>query len=329
MLLELFYVSYVFSDTDQNVSSDLIKTDSNPIERVDVSIESIGKPVGSLNYSIISAAVVDLNADGLYEIIYLLPSGIYIAPYKQAAKPFFYRFSGFGTPVSFSVSPDSQWLAVNILIPDVGLASCLLRFDGNTLRLVQDNINMWLDFFNDGTMIAQKFDVKNKFGNVFFIVKPSENGIVFVNEKSIIPIDAIMNLCAFVDLNNNNKKEMIFIDKSGILNVYEFNKLIWLKKVISINNPASFLNIKTIVVDSPKTNSKSFWLAFNEPQQQLFDKIFLLKLFSNSDSYAIKSISIKINGRISGFHVINGKMILIVTERSENTSIYEMEEPQI
>lgn len=335
MLLELFCVSYVFSDLNHDTSTNIIKTDSSPIEYADLSIESIGKAVGSLNHDIISASVVDLNIDGLYGIVYLLPSGIYIAPYKQVAKPFFYRFSGFGTPVSFSVSPDSQWFVVNILIPDVGLASCLLHFDGNSLLLVQDNINMWLDFLNDGTMIARKFDIKNKIGNVFFIIKPSDNGIVFVNEKPIIPTNAVINLFAFVDLNNNDIKEMVFVDKSGVLNVYESNKQIWSKKVISINDTVSFLNIKTAVIDSPTINNKSFWLAFNESQQQPSDKIFILKLFSNNGNYSIKSVSIKINGRISGFNVMNGKIILIVADISDGvsksgvTKIYEIEESRI
>jgi hypothetical protein len=335
ILSELFCVSYVFSDTDQNVSGNPVRIDSSPMEQGGLSIEYSGKPVGLLNHDIISASVVDLNGDGLYEIVYLLPSGVYVAPYKQAAKPFFYRFSGFGTPVSFSVSPDTGWVAVNILIHDVGLESCLLRFDGNTLRLVQDNINMWLNFLNDGTLIAQRFDVRNRFGNVFFIVKPDDNGMVFINEKAIIPMDAVMNLFAFVDLNHNDIKETIFLDRSGMLKVYESNKLIWSKKVITINDPASFLNIKIAVVDSPKTNNKSFWLATNESQQQPSNKISLFKLFSNGDSYAIEPVSIKMNGKISGFSVLNGKMILIVTERSEDasvsgiTKIYEIEEPHI
>ncbi|MEZ0329442.1 MAG: hypothetical protein ABWK15_07810 [Dissulfuribacterales bacterium] len=335
ILSELFCVSYVFSDIDQNVSSNIVGVDLTSIKQDVLSIENIGKPVGLLKYDVISASIVDLNGDGLYEIIYLLPSGIYIAPYKHTAKPFFYRFSGFGTPVSFSVSPNSGWLAVNILIPDVGLESCLLRFDGNTLRLVQDKINMWLCFLNDDTLVGQRFDVRNMFGNVFFIVKPNDNGMMFVNEKTIIPINSISNLFAFVDLNHNDIKETIFLDRSGTLNVYESNKLLWSKNVIAINNPASFLNIKTAIVDSQKTNEKSFWMAFNEPQQQLFDKISLLKLFSNGDNYAIKSVSIKMNGRISGFNVLNGKIILIVTDRLEDpsgagtTKIYEIEEPHI
>lgn len=335
ILSELFCVNYVFSDMDQNVSSNLVGVDSTSIKQGVLSSENIGKPVGVLKYDVISASIVDLNGDGLYEIIYLLPSGIYIAPYKHTAKPFFYRFSGFGTPVSFSVSPNSGWLAVNILIPDVGLESCLLRFDGNMLRLVQDKINMWLNFLNDGTLIAQRFDVKNKFGNAFFIVKVDDNGMVFMNEKAVVPIDAVINLFAFVDLNHNDIKETIFLDRSGTLNVYESNKLLWSKKMIVINDPVSFLNIKTAIVDSPKTNEKAFWIAFNEPQQQPFDKISLLKLFSNGDNYTIESVSIKMNGRISGFNVLNGKMILIITDYSDNisgagiTKIYEMEEPHV
>lgn len=332
MLFELFCVSYVFSDINQNVSNGLVKNDLSRIEHGSLSIESIGKPIGLLNDDIISADIIDLNSDGLYEIIYLLPSGIYIAPYKQAAKPFFYKFSGFGTPVSFSVSSDYQWLAVNILIPDVGLTSCILHFDGNSLRLVQDNINMWLNFLDDGTMIAQKFDLKNKFGNVF-IVKPSDNGIVFINEKPLILTNKVMNLFTFIDLNNNDINELIFIDQTGTLNVYESNKLLWSKKIITINDPMSFLNIKTVILDSPKTNKKSFWLAFNE-KQQLFDEISILKLFSKDNDYVTESVSIKINGRISGFNVLNGKIVLIVTERSEDvskhgtTKIYEIEELQ-
>lgn len=338
-----FCVSYGFADTDQNISGSLVETDSAPTKHGGLSNKSVeslmdlsvGKPVGLLSHDVISASIVDLTSDGLYEIIYLLPSGIYVAPYKQAAKPFFYRFSGFGTPVSFSVSPDAEWLAVNVLIHDVGLESCLLRFEGNTLRLVQDHINMWLNFLNDGTLVAQRFDVKNKFGNAFFTVKPNDNGMVFMNEKSIVPMDAVINVFAFVDLNNNDIKETVFLDRSGMLNVYESNKLLWSKKIIASNDSTLFLNIKTAVLNSAKTNKKSFWLAFNEPQQEPFNKISILKLFSNGDNYDIKSLSIKMNGRISGFSVLNGKMILIITERSEDpseaviTKIYEIEEPDI
>jgi len=321
-LFPFFYIDYVFSESGSNVK----KIDSG----INKDIEFTGKQIGLLDSDVISASIVDLNNDGLY-VIYLLSSGIYVAPFKKPANPIYYKFSGFGIPVSFSVSPKSGWLAINILIPDVGLESCLLRFDGNSFRLIQDNINMWLNFLNNGTLIAQKFNVKNKFSNTSFIINSDETGIKFSDEKISMPIDAVMNVFAFMDLNHNGLNEMIFMDTSGMLKIYESHKLIWSKKIITIDNPISVLKIKTSIVDSLKSNEKSFWLAFND--NQTANKITLLKLFYDGNSYTITSAYVNINGRIAGFNLLDGKIFLIVTDMLENlqpsvikTKIYEIEE---
>lgn len=276
---------------------------------------SLGKQVGVLNEDVISASIIDLNSDGSYEIIYLLSYGIYIAPYKQVAKPIFFKFTGFGTPISFSVSPKDSLIAVNILIPNTGLESCILRFNGNTLQLIQDNINMWLNFLSDGTLIVQKYDAKKMFSNDFFVARISDSGLLFTDKKISIPADTIFNTLAFADLNQNDLKEIIFLNKEGYITVYESDKIVFLRKITEKIQQFSFLNTRVAV--EPK--EKNVWFLVANQDRQNTDAVSLFQLSFSSD-YIIKSVSIKINGDIVGFDFVGDKLILILKNRTMDSS---------
>ncbi|MBW1932684.1 MAG: hypothetical protein JRI56_06650 [Deltaproteobacteria bacterium] len=102
--------------------------------------------VGRLPESAIQVDILDLNGDNDPEIVYLLPSGLYVGHYGSQGELASYRFCGPGRLVGFSAVNTHGWIVLNVLLDGAGMRSMLLSYQDCTFSLIEDEINLWLAF---------------------------------------------------------------------------------------------------------------------------------------------------------------------------------------
>jgi len=98
--------------------------------------------VGRLPESTIQIDIIDLNGDSKLEIVYLLPSGLYVGRYGSPGELASYRFSGPGRLVGFSAVKTHGWIVLNVLLDGAGMRSMLLSYQDFILNLIENYINL-------------------------------------------------------------------------------------------------------------------------------------------------------------------------------------------
>ncbi len=188
--------------------------------------------VGRLSGEAIQIDILNLDGGRGPKVVYLLPSGIYISPYRRQGRPVSYIFSGPGHLVNFSVSGPDGWIVVNVLLDGVGMRSMLLSYQDSTLSLIQGNVNLWLAFVDrDGnkrkrSLLGQSFDVNAMFGPRVYLMKASRKGLSYT--KAIKePSGFSVIRSSWSDLNGDGSPELCTIDRRGRLLVYEKKQLLW------------------------------------------------------------------------------------------------------
>jgi len=195
--------------------------------------------VGRLPESAIQIDILDLNGDQELEIVYLLPSGLYISRYESPGELAHYGFAGPGRLVGFSAVNTDGWIVLNVLLDGAGLRSILLIYQDFTLRLIQDEINLWLAFIDrdgDGlkeSLLGQSFDVDVMFGTKVYLMEPGHEGLKY-RHRVASPKNFSVIRSTWSDLNGNGLPEVCVIDYSGKLSIYEMEQLLW-----SSSNPVS------------------------------------------------------------------------------------------
>ena len=190
------------------------------------------RPVGRLPESAIQVDVLDLNGDGELEIVYLLPSGLYVGHYGSHGELASYRFCGPGRPVGFSAVKIHGWIVLNVLLDGAGMRSMLLNYQDFTLNLIQDDINLWLAFADrdgDGlreSLLGQSFDADVMFGPKVYLMEPGYDGLKY-RHRITSPKNFSVIRSSWSDLNGNGLPEVCIIDYSGKLCVYEMEQLLW------------------------------------------------------------------------------------------------------
>jgi len=188
--------------------------------------------IGRLPESAIQIDILDLNGDGKLEIVYLLPSGLYISCYRSPGEFASYRFSGPGRLVGFSAVKTHGWIVLNALLDGAGMRSMLLSYQDFILNLVEDDINLWLAFMDrdgDGlkeSLLGQSFDSDVMFGSKVYLMEPGHDDLKY-RERIAIPKNFSVIRSSWSDLNGNGLPELCTIDYNGKLCVYEIEQLLW------------------------------------------------------------------------------------------------------
>ena len=188
--------------------------------------------VGRLPESAIQVDIIDLDGDGKLEIIYLLPSGLYVARYGSPGELASHRFGGPGHPVGFSAVKTHGWIALNVLLDGAGMRSMLLSYQDLTLNLIQDEINLWLAFADrdgDGlkeSLLGQSFDAGIMFGQKVYLMEPGNEGLEY-RDRIACPKNFSVIRSSWSDLNGNGDAEICTIDYAGKLCIYETGQLLW------------------------------------------------------------------------------------------------------
>jgi len=188
--------------------------------------------VGRLPESAIQIDILDLNGDQELEIVYLLPSGLYVSRYESPGELAYYGLTGPGRLVSFSAANTDGWIVLNVLLDGAGLRSILLIYQDFKLSLVQDEINLWLAFVDmdgDGvkeSLLGQGFDVDVMFGAKVYLMEPHYEGLNY-RHRIVSPKNFSVIRSSWSDLNGNGVPEVCIIDYSGKLCIYEMEQMLW------------------------------------------------------------------------------------------------------
>lgn len=187
--------------------------------------------VGRLPESAIQVDILDLNGDNEPEIVYLLPSGLYVGHYGSPGELASYRFCWPGRLVGFSANTHG-WIVLNVLLDGAGMRSMLLSYQDFTFSLIEDEINLWLAFVDrdgDGlkeSLLGQSFDVDVIFGSKVYLMEPGYEGLKY-RHRIVSPKNFSVIRSSWSDLNGNGLPEICTIDYSGRLCVYEMGQLLW------------------------------------------------------------------------------------------------------
>jgi hypothetical protein len=188
--------------------------------------------VGHLQEGAIQIDILDLDGDNELEIVYLLPSGLYVGRYEGPGELAHYGFAGPGRLVGFSAINTDGWIVLNVLLDGAGLRSILLIYQDFTLSLIQDEINLWLAFVDsdgDGlkeSLLGQDFDVDVMFGTKVYLMESSNEGLKY-RHRIASPKNFSVIRSSWSDLNGNGLPELCIIDYSGKLCIYEREQLLW------------------------------------------------------------------------------------------------------
>ncbi|MBW1670142.1 MAG: VCBS repeat-containing protein [Deltaproteobacteria bacterium] len=188
--------------------------------------------VGRLPESAIQVDILDLNGDNDPEIVYLLPSGLYVGHYGSQGELASYRFCGPGRLVGFSAVNTHGWIVLNVLLDGAGMRSMLLSYQDCTFSLIEDEINLWLAFADrdgDGlkeSLLGQSFDVDVMFGPKVYLMEPGYEGLKY-RHRIVSPKSFSVIRSSWSDLNGNGLPEVCIIDYGGKVFVYEMEQLLW------------------------------------------------------------------------------------------------------
>ncbi len=272
--------------------------------------------IGRLLEDTIQIDILDLDGDGRPEIVYLLPSAIYVSPYRNQGRPVGYRFSGPGRPVNFSASGPGGWIAVNVLIDGAGMRSMLLRYQHSSLRAVETDINLWLAFMDrDGdrrreSFLGQSFDVNAMFGAKIYLMQASQKGISYI-ERIKEPRGFSVIRSIWSDTNGDGVPELCTVGRTGKLLVYENGELVWSSPgPISPGLSRDNLSKQLVSLDIDRNGLPE--LLFSEVPERgpSLAGDSLMSLGWTAGEYVLKAVTPPVGAHICGLAEVQDQIIL-------------------
>ncbi len=187
---------------------------------------------GRLNQEARQVDVADMDGDGRSDAVYLIGHTLYLFPFGTSGQLLSWEVRGPGNVVGFSICPERGWIAINVLMPGVGLRSVLLHYANHRFEVRQDDINLWLSFHDmDGngsreTLIGQTFDLHSVWGEKVYRLSISPQGIDY-DEQLFLPDDFRIGWAEWGDIDGNGRMELCLFDRLGRIWIYEDGILRW------------------------------------------------------------------------------------------------------
>lgn len=276
--------------------------------------------VGRLPEKTLQVDVLDLDGDGRLKVIYLVPSGIYICPFRQSGPIASYKFYGPGHLISFSAQPKEGWLVLNIAMGKAGMRSILFSYKNGRLIEAQNDINLWLAFLDMGedgktlSMVGQSFDQDTMFGQKFYLLRPEEKGILY-SDTLRFPAQFSILGAYWADLNGDGGNELIMADISGRLLIYNLGQAVWSTSTPVIQPLAKQGCLKGCLISNPTGTGLPCLLFAGRDMsngEEVEDRVMMLDW--QGVRYTLQTISQPLGGRISGISNINGHIILCLVK---------------
>lgn len=277
------------------------------------------KLIGRLPEETLQVAIMDLNRDGKLKMVYLTPSGLYICPFRQAGPVASYKFYGPGHLMGFSAMPDKGWIALNVVMDKAGMRSMLLRYENGHIIEAQSDINLWLAFLNMADngktqlMAGQSFDQDDLFGQKFYRLEPEEKGILYADTLRFPPQFSILG-ATWARLDDSGNQELIMIDASGRILIYNLGQLIWSTSAPVTQPLAKQGFLKSCLIQNQNgTGPPSFLFAGRNisDTEEMEDSIMMLTW--QGGKYSLQAISKPLGGRISGISDMDGHLVFCLS----------------
>ncbi len=282
------------------------------------------KLLGKLEGKALQVAVGDLGADGTLDVVYLTGNQICVAPFRRQGGRECYSFSEFECPCDFSIK--GRWLVVNVAIENAGLSSKLFEFRRGQLRLVQDEINLWLSFgktvcSRGGTrLLGQDFERQRFRGQRIFLLLPTPEGIEY-QERLDFPNDfSIQSTWA---TNLKGTCTLFYVSFDGFFKAYARGGHVWTSLYPVVGQRkccgterADFIRVK---------NGIMFQGLGPDNSSQDNNGLFYMPL--DTGYYSLSRVKTPFQGSICGMSLLSNSIIMSVVEKGEKaweTRLYEV-----
>ncbi len=274
--------------------------------------------IGRLDEEALQVQVCDLDGDGRLEIIYLLKDRICIAPYRHTGPVVAFKFENFACVCNFSLMEKSGWLCVNAALGQAGLSSKLLKYRHGTLRLVQDQINLWLAFLDsdcDGmkdTLLGQSYERARFRGRKIFTLNATDSGIEYV-ERADYPSDFNVSSAVHADFGQEGCS-LFYVSFDGFFKVFGRGRHIWSSLKPVVRDTKCCGPSKADLMDVSGTAGQKAGILFNGiitlPKARIIDS---LMLFSDErQAPALYQAEVNLKGSICGISRDGDNIIMAV-----------------
>ncbi len=317
--------SFVFTNENEKESPDqqgdgAVKTQLQGIQLFDFGKAKI---IGKLNRDVLQVQICDLDGDGQLEIIYLMKDELCIAPYRRQGEISFKKFSYPACACSFSVMPGTGWICVNVSLSQAGMTSNLLQYLHDSLKTVQDQINLWLAFIdsdcdgNKDILLGQSYDRDRFKGKKIFLLAPRNYGIEYI-ERADYPADFNINSAVTAKIGQDTCS-LFYVSFDGFFKVFGKGRHLWssLKPVVSNTKCCGPANAD--LIDLSRTGAKDSGIIFNGtiplPKSRFAPSLLL---FTEEDGqYVLYQAEVNQHGTIRGISVVNGAILAAVSKDTQ------------
>ena len=326
--------SFVYIDTAGNPTQQGGMETEEGIQGIKLFDFKTARMVGQLDKEALQVQVCDLDGDGRLEIIYLLKDRICIAPYRRTGSVAAFKFENFACVCNFSLMEKSGWLCVNAALGQAGLSSKLLKYQQGTLRLVQDQINLWLAFLDsncDGikdTLLGQSYERVRFRGRKVFTLSATDSGIEYI-EQADFPGDFNVNSAVQADFGQEGCS-LFYVSFDGFFKVFGRGRHIWSSLKPVVRDTKCCGPSKADLINMSGTAGVKAGILFNGiitlPKGRIRDS---LMLFSNErKAPALYQAEVNLKGSICGISADGDRIIMaVVVKTSEkpgtSTVLYE------
>ncbi|MGC8872384.1 MAG: hypothetical protein ACP5QC_05865, partial [Caldimicrobium sp.] len=209
--------------------------------------------LGKMPGEVLQAEITDLDGDGTPDLIYITPQELMAVQIKGGLLGKYKPEKG--EIISLSVGP-AGWVALNVYEKNLGLRSEILRYTNGAFQPVIKNLNLILQFVDysgsgqKDTLLAQTFDPENFFGKEVYIVKREGNSLRYA-KKIEVPQGFRLIGSNFVELDGDQKRELVTFLEDGRLAIYKDTQLVYSTPFPS----AKHFYFKTLTIGKPGQES--------------------------------------------------------------------------
>ena len=287
--------------------------------------------VGRLNEEALQVRICDLDGDGKLEIVYLLKHQICIAPYRRRGPLVSFKFEDLAHVCNFSLMEKSGWLCVNAALEQAGLSSKFLKYEHGSLRLIQDQINLWLDFLDtdcDGirdTFLGQSYERERFRGRKIFRLAATDNGIEYL-EQADLPGDFNVNGAVSANFDQEGCS-LFYVSFDGFFKVFGRGRHIWSSLKPVVRDTKCCGPSRADLIDMSRTGTRKSGIIFNGtvslPKARLLDSLILFS--HKGQTPALYQADVNLQGRICSISVVGKDVITAViikgTENQKNETV--------
>ena len=298
---------------------------------------------GKMPGEVLQAEITDLDGDGTPDLIYITPQELMAVQIKGGLLGKYKPEKG--EIISLSVGP-AGWVALNVYEKNLGLRSEILRYTNGVFQPVIRNLNLILQFVDysgsgqKDTLLAQTFDPENFFGKEVYIVKREGNSLRYA-KKIEVPQGFRLIGSNFVELDGDQKRELVTFLEDGRLAIYKDTQLVYSTpfpsakhfyfKTLTIGKPGQEIT-KAVVypVISPITGDFNgdgipdlLFVKADFPLEKVAKDLkslplnqghFQFFLLSYQGTYYFRALNLEENGVLSGLGLFGKNLFYLVTK---------------